>query len=119
MCSQVKAQVGLRLIQLLRQRKITRSDNPDLSQLSQSAPGTRANPQPLNDAAPDRRISFDHDANIMEADFSNFSFTDSRIVNAFYDAIGRRISESGRDKWFFLANYRNCEVHLRHNGRHG
>ena len=59
----------------------------------------------------DRRISFDHDANIMEADFSNFSFTDSRIVNAFYDAIGRRISESGRDKWFFLVNYRNCEVH--------
>lgn len=59
----------------------------------------------------DRRISFDHDANIMEVDFSNFRFTDSRIVNAFYDTIGRRISESGRHKWFYLVNYRNCEVH--------
>jgi hypothetical protein len=59
----------------------------------------------------DRRISFDHDANIMEVDFSDFVFTDSRIVNAFYDVIGRRIIETGRDKWFFLVNYRNCEVH--------
>ena len=92
MCSQVKARIGLRLIQLLKQRKITRSDNPDLSQLLETAPGARANPQPLNDVAADRRIRFNHDAAIVGVDFSNFSFTDSRIVNAAYDAIGHRIN---------------------------
>lgn len=59
----------------------------------------------------DRRISFDHSARIMEVDFSNFAFTDGSVVNAFYDFIGRSISETGRSKWFFLVNYQNCEVH--------
>ena len=59
----------------------------------------------------DERIRFDHDANVMEVDFSDFSFTDSAMVNAFYDAIARRITETGCAKWFFLVNYRNCEVH--------
>ncbi len=55
-------------------------------------------------------ISFDHDHAAMDVDFSDFEFTDSRLVNQVYDAIERRIAESGRRQWYFLVNYRNCSV---------
>ena len=56
-----------------------------------------------------KRISFIKDQNIIELDFSDFSFSNSTIVNEFYDAIERLVEPTGRS-WFFLVNYRNCSV---------
>lgn len=56
-----------------------------------------------------RRLSFDADKVIMEADFSHFTFYHSRDVNDFYDYIEERIRETDR-KWFFLVNLNGCEI---------
>ena len=56
-----------------------------------------------------RRLSFDHDKVIMEADFSHFSFNHSRDVDDFYDYIEERIRETDR-KWFFLVNMNCCRI---------
>ena len=50
------------------------------------------------------RIKFHHDLEIMEVDFSEFSFTGSSDVNAVYDAIEHLVAETGR-KWYFMVNY--------------
>src|SRR5210317_2441106 len=52
----------------------------------------------------DPRIRFHEDLQIMEADFSNFNFSSSAVVNAFYDRLEDRISATGEEKWFFLVN---------------
>lgn len=52
----------------------------------------------------DHRIRFHDDLQIMEADFSDFNFSSSAVVNAFYDRLEDRISATGEDKWFFLVN---------------
>ena len=59
------------------------------------------------DLAP--RITFDHARQIMEADFSDFTFNTSRDVNDVYDHIEARIRETGR-KWFFLVNLNGCRI---------
>jgi len=56
-----------------------------------------------------RRLSFDHDAVIMEVDFSDFTFYHSRDVNDFYDFVEDRIKETDR-KWFFLVNLERCQI---------
>lgn len=56
-----------------------------------------------------RRISFDPDGPIMEADFSHFTFHHARDVDDFYDYIEERIIESDR-KWFFLVNMDGCQI---------
>ncbi|MEM1422286.1 MAG: hypothetical protein AAGF51_16940 [Pseudomonadota bacterium] len=71
-------------------------------------------PRPLEDALEadfDARISFDPELQVMDADFSDFSFVDSRIVNGFYDVIEKRIAASGRPRWYFAVNYANCKVY--------
>ncbi|MCP5267145.1 MAG: hypothetical protein H6934_13595 [Burkholderiaceae bacterium] len=57
----------------------------------------------------ERRLRFDPDEHIMETDFSEYEFADSRSVDAFYDFLERRVNETGR-KWYFLVNYRRCLV---------
>ena len=57
-----------------------------------------------------RRISFDPDGPIMEADFSNMTFEHSRDVDDVYDYLEEKIKESDR-KWFFLVSMENCEIH--------
>ena len=57
-----------------------------------------------------RRISFDPKAQIMEADFSYFTFHHSADVNGFYDHIEERIKATDR-KWFFLVNLNGCEIY--------
>lgn len=52
----------------------------------------------------DPRIRFHEDLQIMEADFSNFNFSSSAVVNAFYDRLEDLISATGEEKWFFLVN---------------
>jgi hypothetical protein len=56
-----------------------------------------------------RRISFDAETVIMEADFSHLTFHHARDVDDFYDYIEDRIKESDR-RWFFLVNYEGCEI---------
>ena len=56
-----------------------------------------------------RRLSFDHDAVIMEVDFSHFTFYHSRDVDDFYDFVEDRIKETDR-KWFFLVNLEDCKI---------
>lgn len=56
-----------------------------------------------------RRIAFDHEHEVMEADFSDLVFIDAAMVNRIYDELERQIVATGR-KWFFLVNYRNCRI---------
>jgi hypothetical protein len=58
----------------------------------------------------DPRIVFHNDLRTMEVDFSDFEFTTSELVNAFYDRIEERIAQSGRVHWFFLVNYSGCHI---------
>lgn len=58
----------------------------------------------------DARISFDETRQVMEADFSDFHFTDSRITNAFYDRLEARIERTGEDQWFFLVNLNGTRI---------
>ncbi len=57
-----------------------------------------------------RRLTFHKEGQVMEADFSRFTFTDSAVVDAFYDYIERRLRETDA-KWWFLVNYEACEVY--------
>lgn len=72
---------------------------------------TRRVPHDPNYAQADfaRRLSFDADNVIMDADFSHFTFFHSRDVDDFYDFIEARIKETDR-KWFFLVNLNGCRI---------
>ena len=59
------------------------------------------------------RVRFDADRQIMEADFSNFSFDTNADVNNFYDHIEKRIAETGVARWYFLVNYTDCIIDMR------
>jgi hypothetical protein len=56
-----------------------------------------------------RRISFDHALQVMDADFSNITFSHSLDVNNFYDFIEARMAEMG-GRWYFAVNYENCRI---------
>jgi len=56
-----------------------------------------------------QRITF-HDAiATMEVDFSGLTFADEAAVDAFYDHVGMRLTETGR-RWFFLVIYTDCVI---------
>ncbi len=55
------------------------------------------------------RVSFLPDLDIMEVDFSQLSFANSRDVDVVYDHLEERIEETGR-KWFFLVNYEGADI---------
>ena len=55
------------------------------------------------------RVRFLDQDRILEVDFSNLTFDVSGPVNAFYDMVDRRLSETAK-KWFFLVNYQNCKI---------
>jgi hypothetical protein len=63
----------------------------------------------MNESRFGNRIAFLHDIDVMEVDFSDLTFDNSRMVDEFYDEIERQIRATGRD-WFFLVNYRNCRI---------
>lgn len=56
-----------------------------------------------------RRLRFDPEEQIMDVDFSHFTFHHSRDVNDFYDYLEERIIETDR-KWFFLVNLNGCAI---------
>ncbi|MGI9475254.1 MAG: hypothetical protein ACR2PI_00995 [Hyphomicrobiaceae bacterium] len=67
-------------------------------------------PTPPKDArTPDDRIFFHPNLQVMEVDYSDYSFATSASVNDFYDEITRQIAATER-KWYFMVNYENTEV---------
>lgn len=58
----------------------------------------------------EKRIQFFPELEVMEADFSDFTFASRADVHAFYDELDARIAATGR-QWFFLVNYRNCNIY--------
>jgi len=58
----------------------------------------------------DRRVTFHEDDQIMEADFSDFHFDSSEVVNRFYDRLEERIAQTGEELWFFLVNLNGTRI---------
>ncbi len=55
-------------------------------------------------------ITFDHDLQIMEVNFSNLTFDSAKMVDQYYDEIDRQMAELESDQWYFLVNYQNCRI---------
>ncbi len=79
------------------------------------AAGQRAHLRPATSLSPETyreyagRIRF-HDAiDVVEIDFSDFAFRNSKIVNDFHDVIEAEVSATGRD-WYFVVNHQACSV---------
>lgn len=64
----------------------------------------------VDTAEMDRRISFHDEEQIMEADFSDFHFDGSHVVNEFYDRLEARIAATGEELWFFLVNLNGTRI---------
>ena len=64
----------------------------------------------VSDAELDYRIVFHDEIQTMEADFSDFEFDSSQLVNRMYDRLEARIAETGEDKWFFLVNLNGTRI---------
>lgn len=58
----------------------------------------------------DTRIRFDQDRQVMEVDFSDFTFDGSETVNRVYDLIEERIAATGEELWFFLINLNGTRI---------
>lgn len=67
----------------------------------------RAAPAPRVDYS--ARLAFDAEREIMEVDFSNFTFSDAATVNAFYDYIDHELWKTAKS-WYFMVNYNNCKI---------
>lgn len=65
----------------------------------------------MSESSFNERIKFDHDKQIMEVDFSELTFDSSPMVDQFYDELEHGIADSGKDKWYFLVNYRDCRIY--------
>ncbi len=55
------------------------------------------------------RLTFLDALQIMEVNFSNFTFQHPGDVNTFYDTCEELIAKRG-GKWYFLVNYNNCKI---------
>lgn len=64
----------------------------------------------ISDAELDTRITFHDGLQAMEADFSDFHFDNSELVNRMYDRLEARIAETGEEKWFFLVNLNGTRI---------
>ncbi|MEM6460606.1 MAG: hypothetical protein AAF724_01680 [Pseudomonadota bacterium] len=79
------------------------------------AAGQRAHEDPPDHLLPDdykrysQRIKFMDDIDTIEVDFSDFEFSNSQVVNQFYDVAEELIEATGR-KWYLLVNYRDCSI---------
>lgn len=45
----------------------------------------------------------------MDVDFSNLQFATTEQVDSFYDEVDRQL-EATKRRWYFLVNYRNCDI---------
>lgn len=57
----------------------------------------------------DDRVLFHEKLDIMEVDFSDYTFATSADVNEFYEAITAKIAETGRN-WYFMVNYDGTKI---------
>ena len=64
----------------------------------------------MTEKSTDDRIIFHDDLQIMEVDFSDITFETAEQVNSFYDRLEERVADTGKDKWYFLVNYRSCQL---------
>jgi hypothetical protein len=71
---------------------------------------TDTKPAALTVAEIDQRIHFIDDLEVMETDFSDLHLATSAEVNAFYDRLEERISDTGQDQWFFLVHYSGSRI---------
>jgi len=55
------------------------------------------------------RIHIRDQLEVVEIDFSDFEFRNSRAVNEFFDTIEVLVRATKRN-WYFIANHRNCRV---------
>ena len=58
----------------------------------------------------DDRITFHSAEQIMEADFSDFHFDSSQLVNHFYDRLEEGIKNTGEEMWFFMINLNGTRI---------
>jgi hypothetical protein len=56
-------------------------------------------------------VTFYPDLEVMEVDFSEVIFVDSKTVDEVYDQIEAMIHQSGKERWYFLVNYKNCRIY--------
>lgn len=80
----------------------------DISTSATDAMPTHDDTQPPTRSI-DNRIVFFPDLEIMEVDFSHYTFAKMADVNEFYDAIAEKIAETGRN-WYFMVNYSATEI---------
>ena len=57
----------------------------------------------------ERRVTLHDGLDVMEADFSHFTFADLGDVHDFYDHLDHTMRVTGK-KWFFLVNLQNCQI---------
>ncbi len=55
------------------------------------------------------RVDVLDELNVIEIDFSNYAFSNSKVVNEFYDVIEWIIDQTGRD-WYFVINFGDCSI---------
>ncbi len=83
-----------------------RRDKPDARTAGRLEPSQYTD----KDFAP--RIGFLDDKQIMDVDFTNFSFDNNSDVHGFYDFIEKQIAAT-KKKWYFLVNYGNCRISMK------
>jgi signal transduction histidine kinase len=55
------------------------------------------------------RIQLIEELQVVEVDFSDFVFSSSKIVNAFYDSLDQLIESTGK-RWYIIVNYQHCSI---------
>lgn len=79
------------------------------------AAGQRSDPAPPAGLTTDQyrayaeRVDVHGEMNVIEIDFSDFTFCNSRTVNEFYDVIECIVDGTDRD-WYFVVNVEDCSV---------
>ncbi|MFT5503111.1 MAG: hypothetical protein ACI845_000188 [Gammaproteobacteria bacterium] len=56
-------------------------------------------------------VNFHPELEVMDVNFSELVFVDSKMVDEVYDQIEAMIHQSGKEKWYFLVNYKNCRIY--------
>ena len=74
-----------------------------------ASPPAEADGAPDDDGRYARHIRFFADLEIAEIDFNGLEFANSKMVNAFFDFVERRVEATGR-RWYFLVNYAGYSV---------
>jgi NADH:ubiquinone oxidoreductase subunit len=83
-----------------------------IAEMREARPKQRFAPEhsaPAPAADYSKRVAFDADRQIMDVDFSDFTFADTATVNAFYDHVDHQLWKTAK-RWYFLVNYNNCRI---------